>query len=99
MQFLITPRRNKGKALPMVPPKRTTVIRGELTITNRACEHLHRHSNVATVRPIHGEFKLLLPELYDANLSAMAREGFTLSGIQLEEDVWYAQSWWCRPVD
>lgn len=85
----------------MVPAKRTTVIRGELTITNHVCvcEHLHRHSNVATVRATHGECNLLLPELYDANVSAMAREGFTLSRIQLEDDVWYAQSWSCRPSD
>jgi hypothetical protein len=40
-----------------------------------------------------------LPELSDANMSAMAREGFTLSGIQVEEGVGYAQSWWCRLVD
>lgn len=83
----------------MLPPKRTTVIRGDLTIKNQVCEHLNRHSNVATVRATHGSFALLLPELYDANVSAMAREGFTLSGIQREGEVWYAQSWWCRPVD
>ena len=81
MQFLITPRRSKGKTLPMVSAKRTTVIRGELIITSRVCELLHPQSNVATVRALHGDFKMLLPELYDANVSAMAREGFTLSGI------------------
>ncbi len=99
MQFVITPRRRQGVALQMVPAKRTTAIRGELIIMNRICEHLNRHSNVASVRPIYGAGGLLLPELFDATVSAMAREGFTLSGIEFDGQRWYAQSWWCRAVD
>lgn len=98
MQFLITPRRSRGVALPMLPPKRTTVIRGDLTIANRVSDQLHRHSNVASVRAVNGSLNLLLPELYDASISAMTRDGFTVSGIQLEGDVWYEQSWWCLPI-
>ncbi|MFK3971512.1 hypothetical protein ACI2KS_12365 [Pseudomonas sp. NPDC087358] len=99
MQFLITPRRNRGVALPMVPARRTTALRGELIITNRSCEHLNRHSNVASLWPMHGTAALLLPELYDASVSAMAREGFTLSGIEFDGERWYAQSWWCRAIE
>lgn len=99
MQFVITPRRRQGVALQMVPPKRTTAIQGELVIINRICEQLNRHSNVASLRPIYGTGRLLLPELFDATLSAMAREGFTLSGIEFDGERWYAQSWWCRPID
>ena len=99
MQFVITPRRSKGVALQMVPPKRTAAIRGELIITNRVCGHLNRHSNVASLRALQGNAALLLPELYDATVSAMAREGFTLSGIEFDGERWYAQSWWCRALE
>lgn len=96
MQFVITPRRNKGVPLQSVPAKRTAAILGDLTIAHRVCESLNRHSNVASLRPVYGAGALLLPELYDATVSAMAREGFTLSGIEFDGERWYAQSWWCR---
>jgi hypothetical protein len=99
MQFVITPRGNKGVALQMLPAKRTTALRGELIITNRVCEHLNRHSNVATLEQTHSPGRLLMPPLFDATVSAMAREGFTLSGIEFDGERWYAQSWWCRAVD
>jgi hypothetical protein len=97
MQLLITPRRHCGVALQMAPAKRTAVIRGELIIADRVCEQLNRHSIVASVRPVLGAGALLLPEMFDVTLSAMAREGFTLSGIEFDGERWYAQSWWCRP--
>lgn len=53
--------------------------------------------NVASVKPLYGPRALLLPELYDATVSAMATEGFTLTGIEFDGERWYAQSWWCRP--
>ena len=96
MKLLITPRRSLGQTIPSMPIKRTHVIKGDLVITNEICQPLHRHSNVARVTELYGKRSPLLPELYDATLSAMATEGFTLSGIELVGDRWYAQSWWCR---
>lgn len=98
MHLLITPRRLHGATLAIMPSKRTTAIKGDLVISNQICEGLNRHSNVASVKPIYCAGKLLLPELYDATVSAMATEGFTLSGIEFDGERWYAQSWWCRPI-
>lgn len=98
MHLLITPRRSLGHTIPSMPVKRTHVIKGDLIISNEVCADLHRHSNVARVTEIYGSRKPLLPELYDATMSAMATEGFTLSGIERVENRWYAQSWWCRPI-
>ncbi len=97
MHLLITPRRLRGVALAIMPIKRTHAVKGDLVIANQICEGLNRHSNVARVQQLYGSGRLLLPELYDATVSAMATEGFTLSGIELVDGCWYAQSWWCRP--
>lgn len=98
MHLLITPRRLRGVTLSAMPVKRTTMIKGDLVISNRLSEALNRHSNVASLKPLYGAGQLLLPELYDATVSAMATEGFTVSGIEFDGERWYAQSWWCRPV-
>lgn len=98
MHLLITPRRHRGVTLVYAPVKRTTAVKGDLVISNRLCESLNRHSNVASLRPIYGAGKPLLPEIFDATVSAMATEGFTLSGIEFDGERWYAQSWWCRPI-
>jgi hypothetical protein len=98
MHLLITPRRSMGATLRALPVKRTNVIRGDLVIRNEVCEALHRHSNVARVTEIYGDRRPLLREMYDATISAMATEGFTLSGIEFDGERWYAQSWWCRPI-
>jgi hypothetical protein len=94
MHFLITPRRSRGVTLQMVPAKRTTAIRGNLVVANRVCQALNRHSVVASLQPVYGVGPLLLPEIFDAMLSAMT----TLSGIEFDGERWYAQSWWCRPI-
>ena len=98
MHLLITPRRSQGIALTVQPVKRTAAIRGDLTISTQICEQLNRYSHVARLKEIYGNRRLLLPELYDATVSAMATEGFTVSGIELVGDRWFAQSWWCRPI-
>lgn len=98
MHFLITPRRAQGRVLAVQPVKRTASIRGDLTISTQICEHLNRHSQVARLQELYGTRRLLLPVLYDATVSAMATEGFTLSGIELDDGRWFAQSWWCRPI-
>jgi len=97
MHLLITPRRHRGQTLTQRLPRDTTVIKGNLVIYNEVCESLHRHSNVARLMNIDSGAQLL-PELYDATISAMATEGFTLSGIEVIDQCWFAQSWWCRPV-
>ncbi|PYD28873.1 hypothetical protein DND67_17580 [Pseudomonas syringae pv. pisi] len=38
MQFLITPSRNKGLILQMLPRSAHNIIRSELTITNQVCD-------------------------------------------------------------
>jgi hypothetical protein len=85
-------------ALAIAPIKRTAAIKSDLVISNRIREGLNRHSNVASVKPIYGAGAPLLPELYNATVSAMATEGFTLSGIEFDGERWYSQSWWCRPI-
>lgn len=39
-----------------------------------------------------------LRPLLDARLTSMATLGFTLSGLEEDDGVLYAQSWYCREV-
>lgn len=65
---------------------------GELPVKNQVCELLNKPSNTATLTGP-WRMRLLLPELYDGTLPAMAREG----GIEFDGERCCAQSQWCRP--
>jgi hypothetical protein len=98
MYFLITPMREKGVARPWKDIRGATPIRGDVNICNELCKPLNRTSDVAQIRTDMPLDRPKLLPLFDARLSGMATNAFTISGLEEIDGCLYAQSWYCREV-
>ncbi|MGN8278178.1 hypothetical protein [Pseudomonas sp. SMN5] len=98
MYFLIVTMREKGVAKTWPAIRAEVPIRADVNIRNGPCEFLNRSCEIAEVR--FSTWPLNAPAfspLYDARISGMATNGFSISGLEEVDGVLYAQSWYCRP--
>ncbi len=95
--------RARGVVLPRQGAARDADVQGELRVEAHGDGLLGRSLRTARLLTTSdGIHRDLLPPLYDVTLVAMAHNGFTLTGFERiarsEENVDYAQSWWCQTV-
>ncbi len=99
MRYQVTRRMCQGKPLAPADVRNQAPVLGDVQIQEQRCEQLGRNSKTATLQGINPIGPPDLPLLHDVVLSWMAPNGLVLSGLEVEGDRLYAQSWLCRPVD
>lgn len=95
MIFYVKRMRHLGRPLDHKQLQAIEAVRCDVAVNHESCT-MGRASVVAKVR---GDWPLAagsLPELLDAQLHSMAPNGMVLTGIEVIDDVAYAQSWLCR---
>jgi hypothetical protein len=97
MRFEIVPMRVKGRPLGKRERKDIKPVVADVHIRMENESPLGRPSRIAEVhRTPPYEMKYMI--LYDATIEGMATTGAVITGVEIVDDIAYAQSWWIRLV-
>lgn len=99
MKYQVIRRMARGQAIAPAEIRSTRPAIGDLLINEERCALLARNSKTASLRGVDPLGPAEIPALHDAVLSWMAPNGFVLSGLEVDGECLYAQSWWCRPIE
>jgi hypothetical protein len=95
MRFAVRFLRFRGRVLPWREVINRRPYLGDVRIEETRDDELRRYVRTAKLYPDGAGVVALtgLPELFDVRVVAMSQQAFTLSGLEREGAVDYAQSW------